>query len=276
VKRLTFSIALIVFAASAAQAQIGDILRRVDPNKVVKGAKVAKAATADATPEQELEIGKTVAGRVLYNYHLSSNQKLQDYVTMVGMTLVPYSERKTETWHFAVIDGDVVNAFSTPGNFVFITTATLKEVASEAELAAILGHEIAHVDKKHILGEVKKGNVFTAGMELATDGRGGLSEAVTQKVAEIAYKKLFETGMSRGDELEADAEGLRLATAAGYRGDAFVTFLGKLNHVAKAKGSVTATHPEPEARIAALQKTGRATSTGVLLDVRYKKSLAAK
>ena len=135
-----------MLVASSAFAQFGDILKNKD--KILKGAKVARAATADFTPEQELEIGKVVAGKVLFNYPPVQNDRLQQYVRLIGETLVPYSERPNQAWHFAVIDAkDVINAFSTPGNFVFVTSAAIKQMKSVAELANVIGHEIANVDK---------------------------------------------------------------------------------------------------------------------------------
>jgi predicted Zn-dependent protease len=266
-----------LLVATSAQAQLGDLLKHGD--KVLKGAKVARAATAEFTPEQELEIGKIVAGKVLYNYPAVANDRLQTYVRLIGETLVPYSERSNQQWHFAVIDAkDVVNAFSTPGNFVFVTSAAIRQMKSEAELANVLGHEIAHVDKKHILNEIKKGNIFSAGLDFATDGRGGLSGELAKKVADMTWEKLITKGLGRKEELEADAVGAKIASSAGYRSEAMSTFLETLDQgMEKNKGGMsqfTATHPPNKDRIAALKPI--VSKDGATLDDRFKRYTAAK
>ena len=272
--RLSTLIAVLLFTTSA-HAQLDKVWQNKD--KILKGGKVVKAAVSDVTPEQELEIGKVVAGKVLFNYHLVANDKLQDYVTLIGQTLVPYSERPNDGWHFAVVDTDLVNAFSTPGNFVFITTGALKQMHSEAELATVIGHEIAHVEKKHILNEVKKANVFAAGMELATDGSGGFTEELAKKIGDLAYKKLFETGVGRREETEADQVGVQLAAKAGYKSEAMVTFLTTLDQLFASNNSRVSmlgkTHPSPKDRITSIKTT--VTATGATLDDRFKKWTAS-
>jgi beta-barrel assembly-enhancing protease len=149
---------------------------------------------------------------------------------------------------------------------------------SEAELATVIGHEIAHVDHKHILNEIKKGNVFSAGVEFATDGRGGLSDALGKKVAELAWEKLITKGLGRKEELEADAVGAKMAASAGYRNDAIISFLTTLDAVMKknttAMSQFTATHPPNADRIAALKPN--VSSTGAALDERFKRYATAK
>lgn len=275
-KRIAIALALILLSSSA-YAQLDGLLRNKD--KILKGAKVARAATADFTPEQELEIGKVVAGKVLYNYPPVQNDRLQQYVRLIGETLVPYSERPNQSWHFAVVDaGDVINAFSTPGNFVFVTSAAIKQMKSEAELANVIGHEIAHVDKKHILNEIKKGNIFTAGVDFATDGHGGLSDELGKKVAELTWEKLISKGLGRKEELEADAVGAQMAASAGYQSTAMVSFLQTLDQVmaknTSAMHQFTATHPPNDARISALKPV--INEKGALLDDRFKRYVTSK
>lgn len=250
--------AVLLIAASTAHAQLGDILKRIDPNQVKKTAKVARAATREFTEAEETDIGRVVAARILKTYPLAKDEKLQKYVTLVGNTVAAYSTRPTLEWHFAVVDADVVNAISAPGGFVFITTGALKEMHSEAELAAVLGHEITHVTEKHILKEIKRANVMSAGMDLAQSTNTGarwLNDDYASKIGQIAVDKLFKTGLSRADETEADRIGVQLADAAGYRAAEFITFLDTLKKLERtsAMKQLMATHPSPESREAALK-----------------------
>jgi beta-barrel assembly-enhancing protease len=244
--------------ATSAFAQLGDILKRLDPSKVLKTAKVAHEATRDFTEAEEADIGRVVAARILATYPMLTDEKEQKYVTLVGNTVAAYSARPTLEWHFAVIKTPIVNAFSCPGGFIFITSGAMDHIHNEAALAAILGHEVGHVTQKHILKEVKRANVMAAGVDLAQSTQAGgqwLSDDMGKKIGQIAYDKLFNTGLSRRDEDEADRIGVELSEGAGYRASEYVTFLEaleKLEGTSEMK-TLTATHPSPESRIATIK-----------------------
>ncbi len=266
------AVALALGMAASAQAQFGDLWKKVDPNKIKKGANVLRQASRDFTEDEEADIGRVVAARILATYPLAKNDKLQQYVTLVGNTVAAYSERPTLEWHFAVIDAPYVNAFAAPGGFIFVTSEAMKQMHSEAELAAVLGHEIAHVTQKHVLKEIKRANTISAGVEMAKETSGGsfLNDEMGAKVSKIAYEKLFTTGLSRRDEQEADTIGTQLAASAGYKAAEFLTFLEAL---AKIEGSsqmkmLVSTHPRPEDRIAYLRPKLQSDS-GVILAERW-------
>jgi len=237
--------AALLFTVSA-HAQLGDLWNK-HKDKITKGAKVAQSATRELTEAEEADIGRVVAARILQTYPLAKNDRLQQYVTLVGNTVAAYSARPTLEWHFAVLETDVVNAFSCPGGFIFITTGALEQIESEAELAGVLGHEIAHATQKHILKEVKRANTISAAQDLAATTASGsfLTDELGEKISNLAYEKLFTTGLSRRDEEEADRIGVELAAAAGYRAAEFVRFLGALEALeGEAQMRVlTATHP---------------------------------
>lgn len=271
-KRKLIAAAIAVSMAAAAQAQFGDILRKIDPSRIRKGAKVVQQASHEFTEDEEADIGRVVAARILATYPLVKNDKLQKYVTLVGNTVAAYSTRPTLDWHFAVIDASLVNAFSAPGGFLFITNDALKQMKSEAELAAVLGHEIAHVTQKHILKEIKRANTINAGVDLAKTTSSGsfLNDELGDKIGKIAYEKLFTTGLSRRDEEEADTLGTEVSASAGYKASEFLTFLERLK---KLEGSsetrmLTATHPSPDDRIKYLRPRLKDDS-GVVLAARW-------
>jgi predicted Zn-dependent protease len=232
--------------AFSAQAQLGDLWNK-HKDKITKGAKVAQSASREFTEAEEADIGRVVAARILKTYPLAKNDKLQQYVTLVGNTVSGYSARPSLEWHFAVLQTDVVNAFSCPGGFIFITTGALEQIDSEAELAAVLGHEIAHATQRHILKEVKRANTISAAQDLATTTSSGsfLTNALGEKISNLAYEKLFTTGLSRRDEEEADKIGVELANAAGYRATEFLNFLDALHELEGESEMkvLTATHP---------------------------------
>lgn len=276
-KRTTI-LAVLLLSAGLAHGQLGDILNKVnkiDPNRVKKGARVAREMTRDFTEEEEVRIGRIVSARILATYPLSENQKLQKYVTLVGNTVAAYSSRPALDWHFAVLETPVVNAFSAPGGYLFITTGALGQVTSEAELAAVIGHEIAHATEKHILKEIKRANVLAAGVDLAQSevGRGGLTDDLARKIADLANDKLFKTGIGRREELDSDRVGVQLAAAAGYRANAYLHFLESLSALAKSRSSafaqLGATHPRPDDRIKAIRPLAGKEDKGQLLAERW-------
>lgn len=256
-RRIVFITLAVAMTAASARAQLGDILRKIDPNKIKKSAQVARDATRDFDEAEEADIGRMISARILSTYHLSKNDKLQRYVTLTGNTVAAYSSRPALEWHFSVVETPVVNAFSAPGGFVFVTTGALKELGSEAELASVLAHEIGHVTQKHILKEVRRGNVLSSVKDLAgTTAQGSrlLSDDVGKHIGDFAYEKLFTTGLSRRDELEADKIAAELTAASGYNASALVSFLKgleKLEGTSQLK-QLTDTHPSPADRIKAL------------------------
>ncbi len=278
--RLMMATLIVFVATSVAQAQFGDILRKIDPRKVKKGVEVAREATHEFTEAEEADIGRVVSARILATYPLLKNDHLQRYVTLVGNTVSAYSARPTLEWHFAVLDTDIVNAFSSPGGFIFITSGALKQMHSEAELAAVLGHEVAHCTQKHVLKEIKRANVMSAGVGLAQSTASGsfLSDEMGKKVSQVAYEKLFSTGLSRSDELEADHVGVDLSAAAGYRAPEFLRFLDSLEKEegTSAMKQFVATHPSAADRRKAVQAELRDDRSGEVLAERWKQWTVAK
>jgi predicted Zn-dependent protease len=273
-RRLTIATALVLLASFSAEAQLGDLLKKIDPNKVKKGVKVVAEASREFTLEEETDIGRVVAARILATYPLAKNDELQTYVTLVGNTVAAYSARPDVRWHFAVIDADIVNAFSAPGGFIFITTAALAQIKSEAELAAVLGHEIGHATQKHVLKEIKRAGTLSASLDLAKDTSLGsrLNDDLSERIGQVAAEKLFTSGLSRRDENEADRIGVELAAAAGYRAAEFVNFLTTLQSL-EGKPSMkvlVATHPRAADRIGVVKPLVANATTGQVLAERWR------
>jgi predicted Zn-dependent protease len=260
-----------ILAAQPALAQWDQLLKNAD--RLKKGAKVAQAMTREFTEEEEIALGRIVAARVLATYPLAEREGVQEYVTLVGRTVAAYSSRPNLPWHFAAIETPVVNAFSCPGGYIFVTTGALEQMESEAELAAVLGHEIAHATEKHILHEIKRANVVTEGLNVAQSelGRGGMTDELARKVSNVAYDKLFNTGIGRKEELEADRIGAKIAAAAGYRSSSYSHFLEALDALASANSAsfsqLASTHPKPADRLRAVRPN--LVDEGALLNDRW-------
>lgn len=128
---------------------------------VVQG---ASAAFKDYSPQEERELGSGFASVLLGARPLLRNDELQRYVNRVGLWVAGQTDPRKDgqgkpvsyDWRFGVIDSDAVNAYATPGGYVFVTKGLLLALNSEAELAGVLGHEITHVLHGHYLSAVKK------------------------------------------------------------------------------------------------------------------------
>src|SRR5687767_4646850 len=110
---------------------------------------------------EEIQIGRGVAETLLGARPLLDDAQLQRYVNTVGLWVARQSERPELPWHFAVNDSDHINAFAAPGGYIVVTKGMLRQLRNEAELAAVLGHEVAHVVQKHHIRALRKAAVIT-------------------------------------------------------------------------------------------------------------------
>lgn len=167
-----------------------------------------KTSTAD-----EIRIGRQVSGDLLGAAPLVKDDALQRYVNSVGRWVALHSGRPDLPWHFGVIESEDVNAFAAPGGFIFVTKGLYRRLNNEAELAGVLGHEIAHVAKKHHLDLLKKSQLI-----------GALSQTVTKEVKGDATvqnligngAEILARGLDKDAEFEADRIGVVFAARAGY------------------------------------------------------------
>jgi predicted Zn-dependent protease len=176
----------------------------------------AQQATTDIDEPQEIELGTGIASNLLGAAPLLQNQRVQKYVNGIGMWLALQTERPNLPWRFGVLDDNDVNAFAAPGGYVFITRGLLAQMRSEAELAGVLAHEIAHVLRKHYLKAIKQGARTGLIAEFA-------GQAMQNRGANPAFAKLvsagteiYARGLDKDDEFEADRMGVVIATRAGY------------------------------------------------------------
>lgn len=240
------------------------------------------AAAMPIGPEKETEIGRGIAATVAGRYRLLDDFELNRYVNLVGHAVAEQSPRRHEIeFRFGILDTDDVNAFAAPGGYILITRGALEVIESEAELAAVLGHEIGHVDAKHVLDEIRRADVLRTAQEESQ-----LSGALLDQIAALGTGLLF-TGLSREDELEADSLGILYAAATGYRVDGLPRFIEKLEAMAGDEGGeggrlreLGATHPAPTDRLEALERVRVAHAlepdAGAELSERYRASVRGR
>ncbi|MDB6094228.1 MAG: yfgC 2 [Verrucomicrobia bacterium] len=242
-----------VFAASAhAQFDFGKLTKGLDTIKDV--GKVAKGA-AGIGPEEEKVIGDSVALEIVGKYGgLVRDEDMMKRVNLVGRTLARYSSRPELDWRFGILESDTVNAFSAPSGYVFITRALYEMAESDDALAAVLGHEIAHITRKHALNIVARGEFLAGATSIAarqsTDVR-QINTALAQfdLGVEKITKTLFENGFDPQTEYEADRVGRDLALTTGYAPGGLRMVLNQLAQKGGKSKKIFSTHPPLAERI---------------------------
>ncbi len=225
----------------------------------------------------EINFGRDVAARILGNMELNKDEELARYLNLIGKGIAANVGRPELDFHFAVLDSETVNAFAAPGGYVFVTTGALRLMADEAELAAVLGHEIGHVAAKHIVKELKIRGEDREGKSV-TSLIGGTTDPIRlalQQMVDQAVTILFERGYQKQDEFESDRIGSTLLALAGYDPTALQRYLLRID---AAKGTTTTdihrTHPPTSERTnaitALLNENGLNGESGAINQERFK------
>ncbi len=241
--------AALSFATGAVAGPLDGLLGNgVDLGRIVKS---AKDAFAEVRPEQERAIGHEAAAVLLGAVPLVRDQGLQRYLNRVGRWVALQSERPELEWRFGLLDSMDVNAFAAPGGYVFITRGLLLRMGSEAELAGVLAHEVAHVVRKHHLQAVRKGARLDLAIGVASTQ---VKDGDRDKLDKIAggFKELYARGLDKDDEYEADRMGLVIAARAGYDPyglPATLQTLGAMNPQDGSLAFLFKTHPAPGQRL---------------------------
>jgi len=214
--------------------------------------KLANINWKNPSREDEIAVGRNVIGTILGAAPLVNDAQLQQYVNKVGRWVASQSERADLPWHFGVIDSNDVNAFAAPGGYVLITKGLYLRLTSEAQLAGVLGHEIAHVVQKHHLKVMQKQALLDAGTSFLKDkiSKNKLTQRAVSTGAEISARNLDKSA-----EFEADSMGTVLAARAGYEAYGLAEVLQDMETINNNDGSVALlfqTHPHPDDRLAQL------------------------
>lgn len=164
------------------------------------------------TEEQEIALGRQMHPQILQEMSLYDNARLNTYVQRVGEQLAAKSHRPELIYRFTVLDSQDVNAFALPGGYIYITRGLLAYLNSEAELAAVLGHEIGHVTARHT---VRQHSAATATGLIGAILAGASGVQGAGDLANIAGTAIVR-GYGREHELEADRLGAEYLARSGY------------------------------------------------------------
>ncbi len=241
---------------------------------VIRGTGTFVAGLLPIGYEEESSIGQAIALQVVARYGgVVEDPALTRYVNLVGRAVANTCDRPDIPYRFAILKHDSINAFAAPAGYIFVTRGLLKQVRNEAELAAVLGHEIAHVTEKHILQVIQRSKQI-AGVTEAGLAYANQNPAAFKNLIDGAVKKLLEEGLDQSKEIEADQLGNVFAARVGYDPLAYVTLLARLRDLKGDDRAFFKTHPNFSSRIQAVQKTIQAEglkANGVLVADRFAK-----
>jgi len=269
---------------SVAQSQ--GIVTGDQAKSITKVTKAVAKTFEDITPEQEHYIGRSVGAVLVNRYKPYPNGPANDYLNLLGQTLAQASDRP-ETfggYHFLIIDSPEINAFAAPGGLIFVSRGMLRCCKSEDAVAAVLAHEIAHIQLRHGLQAIDKSRVTEALTTLGAEGAksyGGQKLADLTKVFEGSISDVTSTlvnnGYSRGFEREADAAAVAILTRVGYDPNGLVAMLTEMEKNLKPGGlDFAKTHPAPRSRIEDIERQqtgGKALTEVPARQARFRKGL---
>ena len=201
--------------------------------------------------EYEVTIGRNVSAIIFGKYKPIQNDALIRYVNLVGQSVVSTSGRRDISFHFSVLDSDTIQAFAAPGGYIFITKGLLDIIKTEAELAGVLAHEIAHVNLKHVFSklyepEQKKPSLLA---RLFNSKNTSLRVAFNE-VSQQAVGILFHQGLSENDEYESDIAAIFYLQNTGYNCQAYLDIISRLP---QKDVSHSKTHPTKQKRIQSIE-----------------------
>ncbi len=204
------AVAALVLALSSA----GEAARKEEKKKAERDPFAASTGGVFLfSKEQEIQLGKDVREQVIKQYKLYEDSELVSYVRRVASRLAAHADRQNIVYDFFVLDDPLVNAFALPGGTIYITRGILTIFDNEAQMAAVLGHEIGHVVERHSMKHMQGATAIDLAWKVF--GKGGNMPFGYQLGLDLLLFKPY----GRGDELRSDALGVKYSYLAGYKAD---------------------------------------------------------
>lgn len=197
--------------------------------------------------QQDVEMGRKYAPQVEREMGgRIPDPRIQNYIDSVGQRIVRVSHTRNFDYHFVALNHDSVNALALPGGYVYVTRGMLKELKTEAQLAAILSHEVVHIVARDVSAAISR----EIGIEIA------LSAATSKKasrgvlMATDITHQIVGLKFSRRDEKDADLGGLDYMVQAGYNPNGMAEVMQMLQEQQSVRPiEFFSTHPNPENRV---------------------------
>ena len=271
---LTIIFSIVVFscqtfmAIADVGAQIAGATGLIDQNvadAISISARAIGTAAEEITPEQEYYIGRAVAANILGSYTIwNGNPELTNYLNLICTAITINSPRPDvfNGYRVAILDSNEINAFATSGGHIFVTRGLINAARSEDALAAVIAHEVAHIQLMHGIKAIRSNRITQALLVTSTAAVGAatgmdvneLTDVFNETVGEIVTT-MVSNGYSRDQEFEADNTAMSLLASAGYNPSSLLDMLRSLNSVQVASSGFGRTHPTPDQRISNAERT---------------------
>ena len=206
-----------------AMARLGEnaatVRRRVRPTSAIRsfalGAVALGSAACMASTQQEVQMGTQYAQQINQQLPLIRDPEVNRYITVLGDSIARVADERGLDWRFYIVDDPQINAFAVPGGFIYVNSGLIARTKNMSELAGVLGHEIAHVTRRHSMDQMAKAeraNLGVAALCIFQPAvcESGVGSAAIQLGGAAAFSKF-----SRDDETESDRYGVQYVTRAG-------------------------------------------------------------
>ena len=211
---------------------------------------VYDAYNEDMSLNDERDVGEMLALQAYASEGFGKpikDERVMRFMNTMTAVIGRYSDRPLIPYFVAVIDSDKKNAFATPGGYIFITRGAIESMNSEAELACVIGHEIAHITERHALGTIRRTKAIASGGKAAASAAGA-NTADFDKLIRDVCKNLLNSAFDSGDELGADTKGVSFAFAAGYDPRAMLDFIDTVEKDSAQLEGAMSSHPDAAKR----------------------------
>lgn len=213
---------------------------------------------SEADIEKEITFGREMSAIILASRRLSPDFNQNRYLNLVGHSILRHASRPELFFYFTAIESSQVNAYAAPGGYIFVTTAAIKLMKNEAELAGVLAHEIAHISERHIVEALKiraddESTTKTLGKLIGS--KAGSATVVFEQAIGQAIDILFSRGLKVEDEISADKHGILLTALAGYDPMAYFRYLQRIKPIIETDlGELSKTHPPLSERLVRIKQ----------------------
>ena len=213
----------------------------------------------EAGTEKEIDFGRGVAAKILGKYPIYKDEENVNYVSQIGTGISAQLGRPELRYYFGILNTEDINAYASPGGYIFVTTGALKLMRNEAQLAGVIAHELAHINQKHIVKQLNLQSTdrsMTSGIAQILGGATLSAKIALERLNDLAFKMLMEEGLSKKDEADADQKALEMLISTGYDPQSYLDYLSSLKpHLEQGLAKVLSkTHPTIDTRIKILSE----------------------
>jgi predicted Zn-dependent protease len=256
-------------AIAGVGAQIAGATGVIDQNTanaITQSSQAIGNAAEEITPEQEYYIGRAVGANILAIYRIwNGNPALTAYLNQICGAITINSPRPNiyNGYHVAILDSNEINAFATSGGHIFVTRGLIAAAKSEDALAAVIAHEVAHIQLQHSIKAIKTSRITQALLVTGASTAGAatgydvneLTDVFNESIGEIVTT-MVNSGYSQRQEFDADETAMSLLASTRYSASGLIDMLRELSTIqGGSSGGFSKTHPTPAQRISNAEKS---------------------